>query len=184
MVGRLGTVQQKILLLLWGGLALGLSHSPKVSFKILEGIAKDWEEINRDSLRRGVKSLHNLKLIKEIRNDDGSITVVLSQKGKKKAQERDMAKIKINKPQKWDRRWRVVLFDIPEDRKSARDGLRYRLKKLGFCEYQKSVFVHPYDCKKEIDYIVEFYGVQEFVGFIIADSFNNEKHLKKYFGLV
>ncbi|MBU2633112.1 hypothetical protein KJ751_01235 [Patescibacteria group bacterium] len=179
-----GNIQRKILLLLLGGLALGLSHSPKTSFQILKDIAKEWQGINRHTLKRGIRCLYESKLIKEKRNKDGSITLILTSQGKKKALTYDLDKIKIKKPQKWDKKWRVVLFDIPEDRKKTRDGLRYRLKQLDFCEFQKSVFVHPYDCEDEIDYIIELYDIRKFVRFIIAESLDNELHLKKHFGLV
>ena len=64
--------------------------------------------------------------------------------------------MRINKPKKWDRKWRIILFDIPEKIRKARDVFRYHLNQLGFYEFQKSVFVHPYNCKDEIDYLIEF----------------------------
>ncbi len=60
-----GDVQKKILLLLMGGLALGLSGSPGRYFQILESIGKEWEEINRQSLRRAIRNLYQSKIIKE-----------------------------------------------------------------------------------------------------------------------
>lgn len=180
----LGTIQQKTLLLLQGGLILGLSCSPKISFKILEGVAKEWKDIEKRALKRAIKSLYESKMI-EMKYDKkkDAVAVVLTDKGKKKALTYDLDKMEIKKPQKWDRKWRIVLFDIPESNKKERDGLRYRLKRLGFFEYQKSVFVHPYDCKNEIDYIVEFWFIRKFVRFIIADFLDNELHLKHHFGL-
>ena len=52
-----------------------------------------------------------------------------------------------------------------------------------FFEYQKSVFVQPYDCKNEIEYIIEFYNIRKYVRFIIADSLDNELHLINHFKL-
>ena len=92
--------------------------------------------------------------------------------------------MEIRKPKVWDKKWRIVLFDIPELHRKSRDALRYRLRQLGFFEYQKSVFVHPYDCRDEIEYIIESYRIRKFVRFIIADSLDNELHLKKDFGLL
>ena len=61
----LGETQRKILLLLFGGLALGLSGSPKRYFQILKAIGKEWEEINKQVLKRAIKSLYESKLIGE-----------------------------------------------------------------------------------------------------------------------
>src|SRR3990167_2211250 len=65
--------------------------------------------------------------------------------------------------EKWDKKWRVVIFDIPEKSRMARDALRRKLKELEFRELQKSVFVHPYECKKEIDFIIEFFNLRHYV---------------------
>lgn len=184
MSNRLGKTQQKILLLLLGGLALGLSGSPRQYFRIIKCIGEDWKEIERQSLRKAIRSLYLSKLIKEKQNKDGTITLVLTENGKDKALTFDLDNMKIKKPPKWDKKWRIVLFDIPENRKKIRDALRYHIKKLGFYEFQKSVFVHPYDCKDEIDYIIEFYDIRKFVRFIIADFLDNELDLKKHFNLL
>ncbi|MGI9118365.1 MAG: hypothetical protein ACR2IQ_02360, partial [Minisyncoccia bacterium] len=47
----------------------------------------------------------------------------------------------------WDGFWRLVLLDIPEDRKSEREALRYLLKKAGFVCVKNSVWVsmYPYE---------------------------------------
>ncbi len=179
-----GEIQQKILLLLLGGLALGLSGSPKRYFKILKEINKEWEKIEARALRRAIRSLYESKLIAEKQNPDGTITIILTEKGKQKALTYDFENMEIKKPQKWDGKWRVVLFDIPEKRKKFRESLRFHLKQLKFYEFQKSVFVHPYNCKDEIDYLIEFYDIRRFVRFIVADSIDNELHLEKHFGLI
>ena len=177
----LGDTQRKILLLLLGGLALGLSRSPKTSFKIIKGIKKEWEEINHQSLRRAIRSLYKSKLINEKQNTDGTITLILTDKGKQKALTYDLDEMKIKKPEKWDKKWRVVLFDIPDNRKKIREALRGHLKNMQFYEFQESVFVHPYDCEDEINYLIEFYDIRKFVRFIVAESLDNELHLKHHF---
>lgn len=179
----LGKNQQKILLLLMAGLAMGLSHSPKQHFKILKAIPKEWREIDRQNLKRAIKNLYQSKLIKEKENADGTITLVLTDKGKEKALTYNLDEMEIKKPAQWDKKWRVVLFDIPERIKKVREAIRGHLKNLGFYEFQKSVFVHPYDCKDEIEYLIEFYDIRRFVRFIVAESLDNELHLKSHFNL-
>ena len=177
----LGDTQRKILLLLLGGLALGLSRSPKTSFKIIKGITEEWKEIDRQSLRRAIRSLYKTKLISEKQNMDGTMTLILTDRGKQKALTYDLDEMKIKKPKVWDRKWRVVLFDIPDNRKKIREALRGYLKNMQFYEFQESVFIHPYDCEDEINYLIEFYDIRKFVRFIIAESLDNELHLKHHF---
>ncbi|HCX28109.1 MAG TPA: hypothetical protein DHI91_03145, partial [Candidatus Portnoybacteria bacterium] len=57
----------------------------------------------------------------------------------------------------------MVLFDIPERQKPARDALRSKLKRLGFFEFQKSIFVHPFSCKDEIEFLIEFFQIKSYV---------------------
>lgn len=178
-----GETQKKILLLLMGGLALGLSGSPAKSFKILKEIGKEWEKIERQGLRRAIRSLYQSKLIKEKENSDGTITIVLTNKGEEKALTYNLDEMTIRKPKHWDSKWRIVLFDIPEKMRRIRDAFRHHLNQLGFYELQKSVFVHPFACQDEIDYLIEFYNARRFIRFIIAESLDNELHLKTHFKL-
>ncbi len=91
--------------------------------------------------------------------------------------------MEIPKMKKWDGKWRVFLFDIPENKKKFRDIFRSHLKKLGFFEFQKSVFVHPFDCENELEFLIEFYNIRANVRFILAEKIDNELHMKNHFNL-
>lgn len=178
-----GEMQRKILLLLIGGAALGLSGSPKRYFKTLDMIIKEWKNINRQSLQRSINNLYKENLIAEKHNKDGTTTFVLTKEGKQIALTYNLENIKIARPAKWDSKWRIVIFDIPEYLRKIRDSLRIHLKDLDFYELQKSVFVHPFECSNEIEYIIELYRVKKYVRFIVADSIDNELHIKQKFKL-
>ena len=180
---RHGEIQKKIILLLLAGLALGLSCSPRASFKVIKEIGKEWKEIERRALKRAIKRLYESKLVKEKENPDGTITLTLTNKGKERALTYNLDEMKIKKPKQWDGKWRIVLFDVPERARKIRDAFRHHLKQLFFFEFQNSVFVHPYDCQDEIEYLTEFYDARKFIRFIIADFLDNELHLKSHFGL-
>ena len=89
--------------------------------------------------------------------------------------------MKIPVPSSWDKLWRIISFDIPEEKKPARDSIREKLLKIGFYELQDSVFIHPFDCFKEVEYIAEIYDVKECIRFILATYVDNEFQLKKFF---
>ena len=179
----LGKNQQKLLLLLMGGLTLSLSRNPRQYFRTLKAIGKGCAEIERQALKNAIFDLYRSKMIEQKENNDGSLTIVLTENGKRKALTYQIDEMKIKKAQKWDKKWRIVLFDIPEKKKKIREAIRHHLKNLDFFEYQKSVFVQPYDCKNEIEYIIEFYNIRKYVRFIIADSLDNELHLINHFKL-
>lgn len=172
------------MLLLLGGVALGLTHSPKQYFKILGEMADEWKGLNKFNLRRTIKNLYRSKMFKEVKNKDGTISIILSEKGKKTAEVYSLDNLKINKPKEWDGNWRVVIFDIPERIKKVREALRMHLRNLGFYELQKSVFIYPFSCTEEIKQIIDFYDISEHVRVIMAHSLDNEEELIKHFGLL
>ena len=162
---------------------MSLSRNPRQYFRTLKAIGKGYAEIERQALKNAITDLYKSKILEQKENTDGSLTIVLTENGKRKALTYQIDEMKIKKAQKWDKKWRIVLFDIPEKKKKIREAIRHHLKNLDFFEYQKSVFVQPYDCKNEIEYIIEFYNIRKYVRFIIADSLDNELHLINHFKL-
>ena len=49
-------------------------------------------------------------------------------------------------PVRWDGKWRLVMFDVPESRKKVRDTLRMLLRNAGFVHFQDSAWIQPYPC--------------------------------------
>ncbi|MBI5138398.1 MAG: hypothetical protein HZA95_01200 [Candidatus Vogelbacteria bacterium] len=179
----LGYTQKKVLLLLAGGLTLGLTRSPKQYFRLVGGIGKEWDELTSRQLHDAVYGLYESELLTEIENSDGTITMALSEKGKKTVVAYDPEHIRIPWLDTWKGKWYVVLFDIPEKKRQGRDALRETLTDIGFYEYQKSVFVYPHDCRREIKFLIEHYEIARFVRLMIADSMDNEFALRKHFKL-
>ena len=179
-----GSVNKKVLLLLSGGLALSLTRRPDAYFRIVKNITKEWKKINERSLRESIRKLYQSKIINYRENSDGTVELILTEVGKKRSLVYDLDKLKINKPPKWDGLWRMVIFDIPEDKKSARMALASKLKELEFYPIQKSVFIHPYECKDEIDFIVELFDIVPCVRFLRVKDIDVELDLKNKFKLI
>ena len=169
------------MLLLLGGIALGLTHSPKQYFEILGKMFDDWKGVRKSNVKRSIKNLYRLGMLKEIKNKDGTISIILSEKGKKAAKIYSIDNLKIDKPKKWDGNWRMVIFDIPERIKKVREALRMHLRNLGFYELQKSVFIYPLPCAEEINQIIDFYDISEYVRILMVHSLDNEDELRNEF---
>ena len=175
-------IKSKALLLLYGGLVFSYSYTPGQQWKVLKAVSRQWKRIDKEKLQKGIRNLYRSKLISKKENSDGSITIILTEKGRMKALLYHFDKMKIDGTD-WDGRWRLVVFDIPEKLKAGRNSLRRKIKELGFYELQKSVWVYPYECKNEIDFIIEFFNLRKYVRFAILDFIDNELHLKKIFKL-
>jgi hypothetical protein len=84
---------------------------------------------------------------------------------------------------RWDKRWRMVVFDIPEKYRGTRDKLRVTLRSLGFVQLQASVWVYPYDCEEIIALLKTDLRVGITVLYAIVEKIENDKGLKQEFGL-
>ncbi len=180
---KMGPVMQKVILLLYGGLALGLTRRPGRYFKLMKNIKHEWENVDRRALRNAINNLYRSHLVDAKDNKDGSVTITLTDRGHKKALVYNIDSIKIKSMNKWDGRWRIIIFDIPERYKKGRDALAATLKRIGFYRLQKSVFIHPFECKDEIDFIVEFWRLKPYVRFITTYDIDNDLHLRNIFKL-
>lgn len=140
----------------------------------------NWRDFDKAQFRRDLYRLEKNKFVDCYKKNQLKY-YKLTSKGKKKTKRYIFNDLKINIPNKWDYKWRVVIFDIPEDKKTVRDLVAKKLKQLGFLGLQKSVFVFPFDCEKEIIRIKYLYGVSENVQFIIAEKIETEINLIKHF---
>lgn len=183
MPGKISPTKQKILLALMAGLSIGLSPSPIKHFKIIKGLKREWKKIDEEKLKREIQALYRSKLVELKENPDGTLEMILTDRGKLKVLKYHFEKMKIDKEKEWDRKWRMVIFDIPEKLRKGRDVLRDRLKALGFYELQKSVFVFPYECKNEIDFLIELFNLRKYVRYGILEFIDNDLHLKQVFKL-
>lgn len=139
---------------------------------------------NAMSLAKSLSGLNKNKII-ILKEKTDKYTVELTKKGKKVVKEILFDGMKIEKPKKWDKKWRIVIFDIPEKKlgKLQRNLIRAKLQNIGFFQLQKSVWVHPYPCEREVQLICEVYDVNPFVNIITAEKIYNDDLLKKHFAL-
>ena len=180
---HLGKTGKKILLLLHAGASLSLTRNPRVYFRIVRATAKEWKKINESYMRKAIKRLYRSKLVDYKENQDGTVELVLTGEGRQKILKYDLDKIEIKKPLIWDGLWRLVIFDIPEDKKQGRMAFAAKLKEIGFYPMQKSVFIHPYECKNEIDFIMEIFDLSPFIRFLRVKETDIDLHLKQIFKL-
>ncbi len=112
------------------------------------------------------------------------LKITLTDKGKELASWMQIDALEIKKPKKWDKKWRVVIFDIAELNRRERDAFRYKLKELGFKYIQKSAWVHPYECRDEIELLKKFFGLKDKDAILFtAERIDGAEWLKDLFNL-
>ena len=170
---------EKILyyLLISGGILTLSVIAPKLPYDILKSYLKN-KKFQHKTFNRDLSRLYNRGDVRL-----GKDTVSITKKGKERVLKYELDEMEIKKPTKWDKKWRLVVFDIPNPRRKVSNTLRHKLIDLGFIQYQKSIFIHPFDCRDEIDYVREVYDVGGNVKLIVAESIDDEAYFLRKFHL-
>ena len=84
----------------------------------------------------------------------------------------------------WDKKWRIVFFDLATHKNKERNAIRFMLRRCGFVFLQKSVWIYPYDCANEIIFLRSFFRLtEEEFRMVISDDIGESKQLRKHFKL-
>ena len=101
--------------------------------------------------------------------------------GKTMLKDIEYKNVKPERQNIWDGKWRVVIFDVPEDKKDYRDTFRRKIQSWNFKQIQKSVYAFPFECAKEITQISFHIGVTKFVTVMIAEIIQGEEEILEHF---
>ncbi|MEK7114399.1 MAG: CRISPR-associated endonuclease Cas2 [Patescibacteria group bacterium] len=115
---------------------------------------------------------------------DGRQYARITEEGSKMlAFEQEKTKLSNLKKRRWNGRWRVVIFDVPERRRQTRDRLRDIMKEVGFVRLQDSVWVFPYDCEDFITLLKAELKIGVAILYMVVEQIENDKYLREHFGL-
>jgi len=95
----------------------------------------------------------------------------------------ETARMQVVKKKRWDRRWRLVIFDIPERHRSVRIRLRKFMASCGFERLQDSVWAYPYDCEDLIALVKAEFRIGADALYLIVEQMEHDKHLREHFRL-
>lgn len=168
-------------LLITGAICVA-ANSPYFTVRLLKEI-KRWKKYPRRKLSDAFYNLRKQNCI-EIQEKNKQIYIYLTEKGRKKAGWMQINDLKINKTKKWDKKWRVVIFDISELKRIYREAFRGKLKEIGFRPLQKSVWISPYECKDEINLLKDFLGMtNKEIRLIVTEEIEDNESFKNIFKL-
>ncbi len=136
----------------------------------------------RYDISRGVRRLIDTGYL-QVKTKGGEEVFVLTSKGKNKLAQISQGEIQFKKPKKWDHKWRVIIYDIKEDRKFMRRRLSDALQHIGFVSVQKSVWAYPYPCEDLLAMIKGDFQAGKEVLYLVVDMLENDKWLKQHFQL-
>lgn len=141
------------------------------------------QKITNERLRQTVKYAIGKKYIR-VTHRNGKDYLELTKEGKSVVGKLAVESLRPQRRKIWDKKWRMVMFDIPETEKKRRDGFAANLKRLGFLQVQKSAFVYPYPCFEELEVLADFHRVKPYLTWMVADSMTPSAQFRKRFKLV
>lgn len=149
----------------------------------LEG-TNEWIRQQMKRRKRVYDSLYQLKkrgLIREI-SKDGKKLIQLTKKGELETLFLK-AHLKHGATGTWDGKWRLAIFDIPEDTRDKREKLRRLLRQNNFIKLQESVYINPFPLNREaVSYLKES-GLIHFIRLARIEELDDDKNLRKKFKL-
>lgn len=157
--------------LLVPNLLIGLEKPLEIFWKHLDKRERERE------LRRVVSYMKSNQLLK----GDYEHGLQITEKGRKRLEQADFAHLRVKSRDRWDRQWRLVIYDIPETHKQGRNALTSKLNELGFYQLQRSTWLHPFPCRQVIAAISAHYKIDSYISYIKTSHIDNQEVIVKKF---
>ena len=132
-------------------------------------------------VRSEIQKLAKKKLI-IVFEKNGEPVIRLTEKGQQELL-RYQLKEKVIKKKSWDKKWRLIIFDIAEKKRGVRDRLRQDMLSFGFQKLQDSVWVYPYECEQVVGLLKAQYRIGKELLYIVAGDIEGDEQLRREFGL-
>lgn len=142
---------------------------------------KEWEKFNLWRLRQVIKRMQQSKLV-EIKEENGIPTIKITERGKQKLLRYKVDEMELDESN-WDGKWRLIIYDVSKTRRANSEMFRTMLNKLNFLKLQKSVYLTPFKCENEIEYLRIFFDIGTEVQILKVGSLENELAYRRYFGI-
>lgn len=110
---------------------------------------------DKPAISQAIKRLREKGYL-ETEVNEGKVLIKLTELG-----EDALGLVDDNKP--WDKKWRIVIYDIPEEQKIVRDLFRRRLKEWGFQLWQQSTWITKKDVTEKLRKIIKKLGISRWV---------------------
>ena len=172
-------------LLLVGGMAVVLSAAPTIFLALTSiGFVLKEDKRQKRKLSSSFQYLQQRKYIKR-HYEKGEMSIELTKEGRKHIDQylnRRRLSRPLEQPNIWDKKWRLILFDIPSGERTKRNAFRGLIRRLGAVMFQKSVWLYPYDCAEQISLLRDLFrfGPDELC-LVVADSIGEDKKFRAHF---
>ena len=170
-----------LMVLVISGVVLVAAANPYFGIKAIGIIQKELKKRKWRQFHDNLYYLRRKGFINMKSNSDGSYIVQATKLGRVQAHKYSLDGLFIEVPKSWDGYWRLVVFDIPTDRQKARFALLAKLKRLGFIMLQRSIWVHPFECQKEVNVLAKAFKIERYIHQITCHQISAGESLRHNF---
>jgi DNA-binding transcriptional regulator PaaX len=135
-------------------------------------------ERQREVIKRASNRMVRKGLMKR---EDGRLRLTAA--GERELRSLEMRQHPAGRPRRWDKKWRVLIFDIPERQRTQRNKIRATLQSFGFLRLQGSVWVYPHDCEDLVALLKADLHIGKNLLYMVVDALENDTWLRKEFSL-
>jgi DNA-binding transcriptional regulator PaaX len=133
-------------------------------------------------VRRSLRQLERRGLIRATTRS-GERTVMLTAAGRTQLAYWQLPARHRRTPRRWDGRWRLVCFDVPDTERTARRVLRQKLCEFGFLQVQKSVYIYPYECNDIVSILQDYFRLRPYLFYATTDHVLNDGRFRRHWSL-
>lgn len=171
-------------LALSGGILATVLIAPNAVQALDKPTRKYLQHLDKRARERKLKKLAAYMKYKGLIKGNYEHGLNITDKGRERLKRAAFDNLSIQKPKKWDKNWRIVFYDIPEEKKIARNALSLKLRQTGFQQLQRSVWVHPFPCRQEIEIIALNHEVERYITYIETTHIDKQKALIERFNSI
>jgi len=146
-VRRRGQIQKALLTTLLIGGMIAIGAAPRINILKLLGNKKRNQYRLKHQVNDALIRLSRKGLVAFVIKDGRKFARLTPAGSQRLKLEQEKAALLLQRKKRWDKRWRVIIFDIPERRRGVRSRLRAIMQECGFVRLQDSVWVYPHDCE-------------------------------------
>lgn len=121
--------------------------------------------LKKSALAAALKRLREKGFIENDHVDEQGLIIKLTNEG------RTVMLLEGVEPTRWDGKWRIVVFDIPEQKRIIRNLFRRNLKKWGFKHLQKSVWISKKNVTDKLFNYIKDLRVEKWVWVFESDKY-------------
>lgn len=168
-----------------GLMTVAAGTSPFLLKHIVSAYFKERDKKVAQARAKKIRELEKRKLLEFKELGNGHIRITLTSKGRKLVETYNLETTRLKKPARWDGLWRVISYDIPSSHRRASDAFRRKIRSLGLFPLQRSIWVSPYDCLGEIEFLAAALEInsERSIIYFATKEIPREAEVKKFFHL-